>query len=782
MKQQRPRILFSLLFVLGLGLLLAACGGEEPTPTPAPVLPTNTPLPSATPAPTNTPVPTNTPIPTDTPAPTETPDVTAGFIEFVSAEGGYTLRYPGDWFTGDFLGFTTLASNETLLDSPDPGEEGGVAIIMAGDSAEFGGTDPITGLNTMIDQLDIASDAKITEGPDAARINGQEAATAVIEGTSDNGTPLFAYVASLFHNDRAVFMIAATPAESTAEFRPLFEAIAATIVVGQPSGAGAVSVSALPDPEGFLLYGDTVTSAVTTAGPSVWSFIGIEGETVDLVVRPLADDLDVVVDILNEAGESILDGEVDDSFGTEEIRGLTVPSSGEFFVVLRGFGESVGEYELTLLEAGTAGSGGATYPSEGTLTYGQTIDSSINDDTASVWKFRGSEGDIVTITVDPQDEDLDVVVDVLDESGASILDNGEVDDSFGLEEIRSLALPGNGIYFVSTRGFGGSVGNYRLRVVVAGGAAGAGSIHFGESVDGSVVSADASVWEFFADAGDYIDITVIPLDEEFDVVVDVLDETGNSILEQPVDMSFDTEYIRVLPVPANGLYMVAITGYEGATGNYELTLALSNGGLPGSILFAADTLEEGDTEGHSFPFTAGAGELVTIQVDPESSLDVVVEVYNDDGDILLDEVDNSTGFEELKFEVPEEGNYYFQVVGFEGGIGDYSATLLGSDSVLFEIASDDSIIGRLGDTGFIEYMVNAIAGDSFNFLAETFDDIDLYISITDADDNVLTEVDDNFAPESEELTYKAPEDGLFFVRVGDFFEGQGEFVLTVSSE
>lgn len=80
------RLLIVALLLLWVG---AACGGEDPTPTPTavaqvveeptetPVPPTDTPAPTDTPEPTETPAPTDTPTPTDTPVPTDTPEPTA---------------------------------------------------------------------------------------------------------------------------------------------------------------------------------------------------------------------------------------------------------------------------------------------------------------------------------------------------------------------------------------------------------------------------------------------------------------------------------------------------------------------------------------------------------------------------------------------------------------------------------------------------------------------------------------------------------------------------------
>lgn len=81
-----------LLFVAALSLLLSACGGEEPLPTPTPTktavpAATNTPVSTATPLP-PTATPTNTVAPTDTPVPTPegtaTPTSTPAPVAFLT--------------------------------------------------------------------------------------------------------------------------------------------------------------------------------------------------------------------------------------------------------------------------------------------------------------------------------------------------------------------------------------------------------------------------------------------------------------------------------------------------------------------------------------------------------------------------------------------------------------------------------------------------------------------------------------------------------------------------
>ncbi|MFQ5419469.1 MAG: hypothetical protein ACE5EY_03795, partial [Anaerolineae bacterium] len=351
MKNHNRSPLYLLIALLALGLLLAACGAD-PTPTPEPPPPTDTPAP---PPPTDTPPP---PPPTDTPPPpppTDTPPPpppTANLATLESAEGGYTVQYPEGWFSDETFGFATIASAEELMDSPDPGEEGGVAVILSGDTDEFIDPSPVAALQEVIDDFGIGEDARVVEGPTGVMINGQASATAVVNATSDNGTPLFAYTVIITNGDRFALMFGVTPADTQKDFRPIFERMAQTIVVTEPTAVEAPPVD-VPDSQGFMLYGDVVQDEIT-AGPVAWTFLGVEGETIDIFVEPTDDQLDVVVDVLDSSGASIIGGELDDSFVLEEIRDLTLPSSGEFTILLRGFADTIGPYQLTIAEAGTA--------------------------------------------------------------------------------------------------------------------------------------------------------------------------------------------------------------------------------------------------------------------------------------------------------------------------------------------------------------------------------------------------------------------------------------------
>jgi hypothetical protein len=88
------------------------------------------------------------------------------------------------------------------------------------------------------------------------------------------------------------------------QYRPVLDAIVNTVTLSAPVGGTTddVDVNLTGD---MLLYGDTVDGVVDASGPSVWTFIGLEGEVIDLIVTPEGE-FDVVVDVVDESGTSIL--------------------------------------------------------------------------------------------------------------------------------------------------------------------------------------------------------------------------------------------------------------------------------------------------------------------------------------------------------------------------------------------------------------------------------------------------------------------------------------------
>lgn len=750
-----PRFLLLLLLVMGLAL--AACGGspeEAATPTP-----TETPPPP----PTNTPVP-----PTPTPAPSPTPDVTANFVPFEDAQAGLALSYPDGWFTQGMFGFFLFASNEALLDSPDPGEEGAVVLVIAEDTSNLETTNPLEGIETAVAGFGLGEGVETVSGPERLTINGLDSAQALVYATSEEGNiPLSIFVTILIGKERSALFFGVTPRETEADFLPTFQAMAKTVALTTPVSTTSML---LANPSGFLAYGETVDGEVTAAQETaVWGFSGLANDAVSISVTPKEADFDLIIDVLDANGDSIISGPQDNAFGEESVS-LTLPADGMYYVTVSGYAGATGTFQLKLQ------SGSAT---SGVIALGETVSGSVTASGPSTWEFSASAGDVLVITVTPLDN-LDAVVDVLDASGNSILPTGEVDESFGEERLPAVVIPANGKYTIAVRGFAGGTGSFSLTLQSAGTAVGQ-LLVYGQIGSGRVAAGETQRWSFYAMQADVVDITVTPLQEEFDLMVDVLDSNGFSILpDGEQDDFYDTEYLRVLFLEEEGFYTIAVRGFEGSSGDYEIVVTESLGGLPGSILFAKSTLDEG--EAHAFPFTAYAGETVRIYVWPGPGFDVVISLYNDDTGELIEEVDNNTGYEEIVFAVPELANYYFEITGFEGATGSYEVALLATAGAYLEAAGGDEIYGRVERDAVLEYYIQGAKGNTLTVTLNSDENADMIIALLDLDGNVLAEVDDAFSGGEEVLTYTFTADQKLVISIREFFNEVGKFFATITLE
>lgn len=527
-----------------IGYFGTIVGNATPTVT---VVALISPTPEAITTPTVTPAEPATTIP-------PTPEAPTTLVRFDSDSSGIGISYPEEWFIREEVDVVMIASAQDLLEDESDINEGAALILFSADQADFGGGSPAEMLTFAFDSFDLAADMTITDGPNPTNVNGQEAAMANISSTSDTGTPLSAIVAVVANLDRAAFVIAATPTDTEDQYRPALEDIIDSIEVG------AATVIAQPEVEGIVAVGDNVSGIVTEGSRPRWNLIGIEGEIIDITVEPQSDDFDLVVNVFDESGDSILEGgEVDSSFGTEEILGLALPYSGNYYIVVRGFDNSVGEYRLMVRATGEPG---GLFEAGSEIRATDALDS--GDDHAFPFSTIAGGG-TVTALLESVDE-LDAVLGVYDDSTGELLD--EIDESFNVEEL-SFVVPSAGDYFFSVTGFDGSVGSYNITLT------GPPDVTFelavGDEVTGRLDD-DAQIDYFFRGAaGDEFTFVARP-ESSLDIVLEIVSPNDSSILAE-VDDNFSGEEERLtFTLPDEQVHTVRVRGFAGAVGGYSMAV------------------------------------------------------------------------------------------------------------------------------------------------------------------------------------------------------------------
>ncbi|MBE2201658.1 MAG: PPC domain-containing protein, partial [Anaerolinea sp.] len=503
---------------------------------------------------------------------TAVPDLTADFVPYSDEFQGVTLSHPAGWASLNFF-FTILASSEALLQSAFEGEtpeigDGALLLIISGAADEFGSDDPETLIDEVMGEFDFAGDAlTIIAAPTVTRSNGQETVTVVAKGEAD-GQEIVVLYAVVINQElgRAALVAGVTGADAEAQQLPILQAIVSTIAVGAGNMAGEFGdlfgsgLAADSEPLPIFLY-ETTPGEVTGFEPVYFSFSGAPTLAYDIVVTPLTDDLDLVLDLLDENGVSLLDGEVDETFsGAEAIRNFQPADYGLFIVAVRGFAGGAGAIEISLLEAGARQSR-LTEP--GSELLAQTT---IEPDGRAVFRLVLESGGVVTAVVTPLDG-IDVVIAIYDEEDALIL---EVDDAFGEETLLFIA-PAAGLYELEVRGFAGAGGSFDTMLLVTPDAL--LELYDGDLVNGWLDESGATDYAIELTAGQTLTVTAEP-EEGFDLVIELQDIDERRLLDVDDGPRGGAETL-VYTAAADGMYFIHIRGFAGAAnGKFTLTMVV----------------------------------------------------------------------------------------------------------------------------------------------------------------------------------------------------------------
>ena len=400
-----------------------------------------------------------------------------------ASEFGITINYPSDWFSvedDEGLAVINLDVDPDELEGAVPPEA--IAVTVAppdtiGMMVDAGST-PVEALEVFAGFL--STDAEIEEltvgSYPAARLNvGNE----FLPDTNANGT---LYVLDV---DGALVFAVIIYGENYSSEPEIGAQILATITV-DPSVVFTPEEPSEPvelgDPDTPLVYGDSVGGELTNRETQqVWTFSGTAGDVVTITMIATEDDfaLDTRLYLYTlegfDGGDDAI-AENDDASNPEvsgfnsQIEAFELPEDGEYIIVATRFGDGTGRYTLSLEEGGLSRADRAEAATA--ITYGEEVTGEINSDSPSVlYRFEGTTGDVITITLIAEDtDDLDptLALYTLDQYTANGFPTMSNDDAFETEglglnsEIFEFELYEDGIYIIEASSFGSGDGEYTL--------------------------------------------------------------------------------------------------------------------------------------------------------------------------------------------------------------------------------------------------------------------------------------------------------------------------------
>jgi hypothetical protein len=215
---------------------------------------------------------------------------------------------------------------------------------------------------------------------------------------------------------------------------------------------------------GSLDYDTTVEDQLAEGESHLWTFSGRADDYLAVVVTPLDEEMDLILQIQSPDGTVLTD--VDGGFtGEGEVLSYQLPADGEYQILVQELWDVGGGYELRLL--GGAEPIGALVPpgalDMGEITIGEPIAGLLMAGQDHAWTLAAEGGEVVTIIATPLADEIDLTLTVIDPSGVALV--ADLDEAFSgdVEEV-VIELVAPGEYLILVSEYWEAEGSYTLSV------------------------------------------------------------------------------------------------------------------------------------------------------------------------------------------------------------------------------------------------------------------------------------------------------------------------------
>lgn len=356
--------------------------------------------------------------------------------------------------------------------------------------------------------------------------------------------------------------------------------------------------AATATPVDVILTGETDTvSGVVPAGSSfTYNFNGRPNQVTTItVIAGTPGDLDPKVALIGPDGAVLAEND-DHTDADPELSNLdsrisdfVLPTEGRYSVVVSGFANTSGPFDLTIRRAVEGGESIVTpvAPVETPVAGSdeQVIDGEVRSGETFTYDLQANAGDVYTIVV-RGDGDFDSRIIVSDPEGFVVAENddhGSGDptlDTFD-SKIDSLIVQESGTYTIEVTDYSGDRGTFELGItlVMTGAPIGPGedSVSLGEIEEGDTFTTTVDLT-----AGDFVTISIRTVSGDLDPQVTLIDPSGSIVAENddhadidPTLGRYDSRIPR-MPVTTTGAYTIEVTGYSGS-GTFTVTVNTLSG-------------------------------------------------------------------------------------------------------------------------------------------------------------------------------------------------------------
>ncbi|NDJ74773.1 MAG: hypothetical protein GYB65_00825, partial [Chloroflexi bacterium] len=524
-----------------------------------------------------------------------------------------------------------------------------------------------------------------------------------------------------------------------------------------------------PVEDELLAYGDSAESTLVN-NTHTYVFAGVAGDYVS--ISAASDTFTPIIDLLGPDGTQLTSTEDSYAYYDANITAFTLPATGEYTIVVRGFeGSAVGNYSLSLDQNVL----------QGALNYRDTVAGTLDGD-VHLYTFSGVADEMVTI--DLQSDAFDTYLELYGPDGNQLMTDDDGGDGLN-SRIGFFMLPASGEYVIVARGLSDGVsGDYTLSLE---------SIEVTPVVNEPIALGDAASNVLQGNTHTYVfngtadEMVTIDLQSpDFDTYLELLDQDGNQLITNDDGGEGLNSRIAYYVLPYSGDYTILVRGYsEGAVGGYTLTLQRQEPIPPvidGPIAYGESASSTLINNTHTYLFSGAAGDYVTIEAYSDYYLPVV-ELLDPAGNLLTstDNTDYYYGALISVFNLPVTGEYTIVVRGYEGDtvVGEYTLSLE-QNVVQGAISIDESLEGTLSGTAQL-YTFSG-AADEMVTIELAADDFDPYLTLYGPSGAELAYDDDSAGDLNARIQFfTLPESGEYILQVQGYGEPTGNFTLSVAS-
>lgn len=352
-----------------------------------------------------------------------------------------------------------------------------------------------------------------------------------------------------------------------------------------------------PEPLGAFETGSVQVGSLQPGESRAWTFTNVPGTR--LTFELTSDDAlqGVVLLVVDSMGRVV---EPDDATTDQNAQNATytLPQEGPYTVALFAGSGSI-DYRLAVAERSLAVPPPATRAATATpsvspspevtatpellpmLSYGETVQDTVPSDGADLWAFEGTAGDQVSIAMRRAATDLDSYLILIgpDNSELAYDDNsGDGPDAL----IGGFMLPETGLYLIQAYGFGED-GAYTLTLLNLGQVTPTPSpsptplpearpIAPGDPVQSTLAANSTETWSFEGQAGQPVTITLRDQNTLLVPSLALLSADGLLYAQQSATEQDPVVTLGNIVLPETGVYIIAVREYQGASGDYTLTL------------------------------------------------------------------------------------------------------------------------------------------------------------------------------------------------------------------